>query len=365
MDKRFEQLELWLNGSGSVAGLKKLSKHLQNKEFSLPVPASSDASFRRYFRIQQQSLPEGATQSFILMDAPPEHEDCLPFIQVSKELSHLGLQVPEILEQDLSQGFLLLTDLGTTTYLSRLQALKSQGGTGSEEGIDRLYREALRALVNLQSHNHRHDLSKRLPDYDVELLDREMNLFSDWLCRDYLCLPEMPGQQWQRMKSELIQSALRQPQTYVHRDYHSRNLMVTDKRNPGVLDFQDAVHGGLTYDAVSLLRDCYISWPAEQVQEWQRAYFLELCQQHILSEDEWNNFVEAMDLMGIQRHLKAAGIFARLYLRDGKEGYLPDIPQTLRYIINVGSHYPQLKDLTTWVENKVYPAFETRRQESV
>lgn len=354
MDARFQQLTNWLQGSEEhphAQGLLQSSQHLIGKTFGSPVPASSDASFRRYFRIESDA------SSFIIMDAPPEHENCQPFIQISAELAKMGLQVPEVLEQDLMQGFLLLTDLGSTTYLKQLEHLRATGGSESEAQIDRLYRQALQALVTLQKHNAKNGTAKGLPAYNNTLLNTEMNLFSDWLCRDYLSLPELTQTFWADSKDLLAKSALAQPQTYVHRDYHSRNLMLTDARNPGVLDFQDAVQGALSYDAVSLLRDCYIAWPQEQVSEWQRAYFLDLCDAGLLSSADWNGFVEAMDLMGIQRHLKASGIFARLSLRDGKEGYLPDVPQTLDYIAKVGAKYPQLKALTAWVEDKVQPKF--------
>ncbi|MDX1796938.1 MAG: phosphotransferase, partial [Hydrogenovibrio sp.] len=161
--------------------------------------------------------------------------------------------------------------------------------------------------------------------------------------------------QWQQVQEALIRSALAQPQVYVHRDYHSRNLMVTPENNPGVLDFQDAVKGPLTYDAVSLLRDCYVRWPAEQVREWQREYFLMLVQKRLLARDEWQAFLQSMDWMGIQRHLKASGIFARLYHRDGKPGYLPDIPNTLTYIVDVGQAYPEMRFLVDWVEQDLLP----------
>ncbi|MDG6773517.1 phosphotransferase [Thiomicrorhabdus sp. ZW0627] len=337
MNERFQRMLKWLENQPLLQGC----------EVSEPVPASSDASFRRYFRIQVDS-PNAETTSYIIMDAPPEHEDCRPFIEVSNQLVRMGLQVPEVLAQDLQQGFLLLTDLGSTTYLSVLTS-------ASESEADSLYQDALTALVTLQKQGHKS--AEALPPYDAKLLDTEMNLFSDWLLATHLEMPlgKLDSQNWAEVKDVLQKSALKQPKTYVHRDYHSRNLMVTPEHNPGILDFQDAVHGPLTYDAVSLLRDCYIAWPAEQVVEWQRSYFLQLCEANLLSKDEWNGFRESMDLMGIQRHLKASGIFARLYHRDGKDGYLNDIPLTLDYIVKVGAQYPQLKTLVALVETQMLP----------
>ena len=345
MNERFQWMLAWLESLPLLQGC----------EVSTPVAASNDASFRRYFRIDvkydkdskhTQANKTKLASSFIIMDAPPEQEDCEPFIAVSNQLVKMGLQVPKVIEQNLQQGFLLLSDLGSTTYLSELEDT-------SESTADALYQDALKALVTLQVNGK--EAAKQLPSYDAELLNIEMDLFSDWLLGSHLEMPlsVLEKQDWQRVKDLLIESALAQPQTYVHRDYHSRNLMVTEHDNPGVLDFQDAVYGPLTYDAVSLLRDCYIAWSAEQVREWQRSYFLQLTEHGLIAKDEWNGFVKAMDLMGIQRHLKAAGIFARLFHRDGKEGYLNDIPLTLNYIVQVGANYPEMAWLVSLIENRV------------
>lgn len=338
MTERFQIMLNWLDNVPVLQGCNVTS----------PVPASSDASFRRYFRIHTQN---GQKTSYIIMDAPVEHEDCQPFIAVSKQLADMGLSVPEVIAQDLNQGFLLLTDLGSTTYLSVLeQAAESQ--------VDSLYNDAISALVCLQQKGH--NAAQNLPAYDDGLLQTEMSLFSDWLLDRHLTigLNQIENQAWQNTQQVLVKSALNQPQVYVHRDYHSRNLMVIEQGNPGILDFQDAVKGPLTYDAVSLLRDCYIAWPEEQVVEWQRKYFLELCQTRSIHKDEWAGFQKSMDLMGIQRHLKASGIFARLFHRDGKEGYMKDIPQTLDYIVQVGKHYPEMQALVQLIENKVLPKIQ-------
>ncbi len=341
VDERFEMMLDWLKNQPLLAGC----------EVSHPVPASSDASFRRYFRIAVKSDTEIDT-TYIIMDAPVEHEDCRPFIAVSAQLNEMGLQVPKVLAQNLIQGFLLLTDLGTTTYLSALE-------TANESQADQLYQDALSALVRLQSNGQ--SAAQKLPAYNQVLLETEMNLFPDWLVGTHLnlSLDKVEKQSWLSIQQHLQQSAMAQPKTYVHRDYHSRNLMVTSKDNPGVLDFQDAVHGALTYDAVSLLRDCYIAWPEEQVSEWQRSYFLQLCDVKLASKSEWHAFQKSMDWMGLQRHLKASGIFCRLAHRDGKEGYLNDIPLTLDYLVKVGSKYNEMTDLVRLLENKVLPNLES------
>ena len=340
VNERFEMMLDWLQIQPLLAGC----------EVSQPVPASSDASFRRYFRIVVKSESEIET-SYIIMDAPVEHEDCRPFITVSEQLNKMGLQVPKVLAQNLIQGFLLLTDLGTTTYLSVLEV-------ASQSEADQLYQDALSALVRLQTNGQ--SAAQKLPTYNQVLLETEMNLFPDWLVGTHLnlSLDKIEKQSWLSLQQALQQSAMAQPKTYVHRDYHSRNLMVTFKDNPGVLDFQDAVYGALTYDAVSLLRDCYIAWPEEQVSEWQRSYFLQLCEAKLVTKSEWQAFQKSMDWMGLQRHLKAAGIFCRLAHRDGKEGYLNDIPLTLDYLVKVGSKYPEMTNLVRLLENKILPSFE-------
>lgn len=336
MNERFQMILNWLESLPVLQGC----------DVTQPEPASADASFRRYFRIEAQCA--SGSRSYIIMDAPVEHEDCRPFIAVSQQLVGMGLNVPKVLAQNLEQGFLLLTDLGNTTYLSELEKRV-------ESQVDKLYGDALTSLVTLQTKGD--EAAQNLPAYNEKLLMTEMSLFSDWLLDTHLevGLNKLEHQAWQEVQKVLVNSALKQPQTYVHRDYHSRNLMVVEQGNPGILDFQDAVKGPLTYDAVSMLRDCYIAWPEEQVIEWQRNYFLQLCSANRLYKDEWESFQKSMDFMGIQRHLKASGIFARLFHRDGKDGYLTDIPLTLNYLIQVGTKYPQMQSLVDLVENKVLP----------
>lgn len=344
MTERFEELKNWLSSCPA----------LNNKQYTLPVPASNDASFRRYYRIELIEPSEQDYRSLIIMDAPPEYEDCLPFIKVSQQLAELGLNVPKVLDQNLEQGFLLLTDLGNTTFLSVL----------NEANVESYYNDAFDALVKLQVKGK--PLAKNLPAYDAQLLNTEMALFPDWLLKEHLnsALSSQNYQAWSKSTEILTQNALKQPLVYVHRDFHSRNLMVTSAKthtgkNPGILDYQDAVYGALTYDAVSLIRDCYIVWPDDQVKEWQRQYFLKLVAAGELSKADYAGFVKSMDLMGLQRHLKAAGIFARLYHRDGKDGYLNDIPTTLNYIVSVGCQYPELHDLANLVETQVLPKMAT------
>ncbi len=316
MDSRLEGLKRWL-----AAVLDVTDYELQ--------PASVDASFRRYFRVRTA----GATH--IVMDAPPDRQDLRPFLAVAARLRELGLHVPEVLDQDLGAGYLLLTDLGERTYLQAL----------NPSTVERLYGDALGALVVLQAGIYTD--AGLLPEYDEALLRRELEIFREWYLGHHLGVTLAAAQQ-QALEAAfniLVGAALDQPRVWVHRDYHSRNLMVTARNNPGILDFQDAVVGPVTYDLVSLLRDCYIAWPRDQVIDRAKGYY-ELARQSGLpvGEDE-ERFLRWFDLMGVQRHLKAAGIFARLHHRDGKPGYLADIPRTLGYVLEVSARYPELAGL--------------------
>lgn len=299
------------------------------------VPASADASFRRYFRIRDNS------SSYILMDAPPEREDCAPFVHVTRLLLELGLHVPEILAEDSVRGFLLLSDLGDRLYLDELD----------DSNVDRLYGDALGALAALQS---RTPDDSGLPPYDRRLLMFEMSLFPDWLLGTHLDMTLDAAEQarLQAVFGLLADNALQQPAVCVHRDFHSRNLMISDYHNPGVLDYQDAVIGPMTYDLVSLLRDCYIRWPRQQVECWALGYYGLAMQTGILRPDQADErrFLRWFDWMGVQRHLKAAGIFARLNHRDGKPGYLADIPRTLGYVREVCADYAELEPLGSLTE---------------
>ncbi len=293
------------------------------------APASSDASFRRYFRVWYDG------QTRVVMDAPPDKEDCQPFITMASALRGLGLNTPEVLANDLDQGWLLLTDLGSRPYLSELNAHSAAD----------LYGDALTALARLQLGGD--PVSPLLPAYDQALLHREMELFREWFMHRLMGVHPAAEEQEKldRIFTLLADNALEQPQVWVHRDYHSRNLMITEPDNPGVLDFQDAVVGAVTYDLVSLLRDCYIAWPRAQVEAWALDYRAKLRALGMSGLEDADQFLRWFDLMGVQRHLKATGIFARLYLRDGKPGYLHDIPRTLAYVLDVVGRHPDLADL--------------------
>lgn len=293
------------------------------------APASSDASFRSYFRVWYGG------QTRIVMDAPPDKEDCRPFIAIAAAMRQLSLNTPEVLASNLDQGWLLLSDLGERQYLSELNA----------GNVAHLYDAALQALARLQIGGN--PASSLLPPYDRALLHREMELFREWFLGRLLDL-QLSTEAQQVLDQSfavLADNALQQPQVWVHRDYHSRNLMITDADNPGVLDFQDAVLGAVTYDLVSLLRDCYIAWPRSQVEAWALAYRERLRALGMRGLEDAAQFLRWFDLMGIQRHLKATGIFARLCLRDGKPGYLQDIPRTLGYVLEVARGYPELTAL--------------------
>ena len=308
--QRENQLNAWLR------------QVLGGQDFSL-APASADASFRRYFRV---TLPDHRT--LIVMDAPPEHENCVPFIHVAEVFGAAGVHVPQVLEKDLEQGFLLLTDLGSTTYLSAL----------NESTAADLYRDATDALVRIQQASR----PGILPDYDEALLTREMRLLPDWYFARHLNLTLDDKQQalLQRTFDLLNRNILGQGQVYVHRDYHSRNLMVCDD-NPGILDFQDAVYGAITYDLVSLFKDAYIRWEEEQVLDWAVRYWQKAKKAGLPVPDDIADFYRDFEWMGAQRQLKVAGIFARLAHRDGKTRYLADIPRVLGYLLPTCRRYRQ------------------------
>jgi len=268
------------------------------------------------------------------MDAPPDKENVAPYIAVARMLVAAGVNAPHVLGQNLDDGFLLLSDLGDRTYLRELTA---------GHAVDQLYRDALAALVRMQVGCA--SAAATLPPYDAPLLQREMELFPDWLLEKHLGieLDDAARATLCAAFTILIDAALSQPRVFVHRDYHSRNLMAIDGENPGVLDFQDAVFGPVTYDLVSLLRDCYIAWPVDRVHAWLRDYRDLAARAGLAVGASEREFLRWFDLMGVQRHLKASGIFARLWHRDGKRGYLQDIPRTLNYVRAVVPLYPELQ----------------------
>lgn len=317
---RAEQLQRWL-------------KATLGEDFAI-APASDDASFRRYFRVRRS----GAKPSLIAMDAPPDKESCEPFVRVAGLFSAAGVHVPVIHAQDLAQGFLLLSDLGDTTYLASLDG-RSAGA---------LYGHALDALVRIQ-------LASRpavLPDYDRELLERELRLFPDWYVSRQLRRELSTGQAaaLDRIFAAILENNLSQPRVFVHRDYHSRNLMVCEPC-PGILDFQDAVYGPISYDLVSLLRDAYIAWEEERIIDWAVRYWEKARSARLPVPADFAAFYRDFEWMGAQRQLKVLGIFARLSFRDGKHGYLKDQPLVMGYLRRTCERYRELAPLAHLLED--------------
>jgi len=299
-------------------------------------PASADASFRRYFRIASKNPDFG---TLIVMDAPPQYEPLDAFIKVDLLLSAASLNVPKILEENITEGFLLLNDLGTKTYLAEL----------NNETADPLYQDAIYALVQMQLAS-KPDV---LPNYDEALLQRELDLFPEWYLNKHLNieLTNLQDAQLKKSFALIIENNLAQAKVYVHRDYHSRNLMVTAVNNPGVIDFQDAVYGPITYDASSLWRDAYIAWPEERVIDWVIKFWEEGRKVGLPMPSDFGQFYRDFEWMGLQRHLKVLGIFARLFHRDGKDGYLKDMPLVLEYAITTANRYIELKPLARILES--------------
>lgn len=322
MPQRLKQINNWLQ------------KDLEILDYDI-APASSDASFRRYFRISRKTGsfdPYSTGKSLIVMDAPPPQENVEPFIYVSTLMAEIGINVPVVYEKNIADGFLLLSDLGSTQYLSVL----------TDKNVDKLYGDALNTLFKLQKFGPRQ--SEFFPLYDSAFFQRELGIFSEWYLQKHLAL-SFSGTQASIVDdcyNVLIKSALDQPVVLVHRDFHSRNLMLTEPNNPGVLDFQDAVIGPVTYDLVSLLKDCYIEWPRDKVEAWCLGYKNLIESEGLIKPVDDEKFLRWFDLMGMQRHLKATGIFARLDQRDGKPDYLNDIPRTMSYVIDVSSRYNEL-----------------------
>ncbi len=322
-DVRLQHLKVWL--------VEQLPMLFQAHGWGAIPPAtltaaSSDASFRRYFRW------EGEGRTFIVMDAPPPQENCKPFVDIAHLLSKSGINVPKIYAEDLNQGFLLLNDLGRKTYLDVID----------EHNADQLFADAIDALLAYQQL----PMDAPLPSYDVALLRRELELFPEWYVKRHLGVEFNASQQasWQRASALLIDSALAQPKVLVHRDYMPRNLMLSEP-NPGVLDFQDAVYGPVTYDITCLFKDAFLSWPEERVAQWLKAYWDKAADLGIPVQNDFEAFRRASDLMGVQRHLKVIGIFARICHRDGKPRYVADVPRFFSYIEAVLERRPELVEL--------------------
>jgi len=330
-DFRLEQLELWLKQCPEI------------KDFVL-TPASSDASFRRYFRVTDSNTANLSdnNKTYIAMDAPPEKENSAAFVAISNLLFNAGINVPKVLQKDFKSGYFLISDLGYEQYLSALNANSSET----------LYHSAIKILIKLQQISDKQ--LNNIPDYDKKLLMIEMELFREWYLTQHRNM-KLDSEQNKILSNTfefLSKAALAQKQVLVHRDYHSRNLMVNsnDSSNPGVLDFQDAVIGAFTYDLVSLLRDCYIVWPNQQVEQLALFYKQAAEKQKIITTMDNEIFMKQFDLMGIQRHLKAIGIFSRLNYRDNKPSYLGDIPRTMNYVVTISSKYDELSEFNYFLK---------------
>ena len=310
MDERRTQLEAWL-------------REVIDEPFTVSV-ASADASFRRYFRVHL----DAATR--IAMDAPPEQEDCRPFVDIARRLRAAGLNAPDILASDLDRGFLLLTDLGSRTFLEAL----------ADEDPEILMQRAIATLARMQAGTD----ASGLPDYDTPLLKRELSLYPQWYVAKHAgaTLSQAEQRVWEANCERLVDAALSQPQVFVHRDYMLRNLMLGSDDEPGVIDFQDAVRGPVSYDLLSLFRDAFISFPEDDIARWREDYHKQAEAAGVALPD---NLERAMDFIGIQRHLKVIGIFARLHYRDGKAKYLAETPRFHRYIYEIAGKYPEFDEL--------------------
>ena len=325
-DPRQDELRHWLGSALRLPG------------FAI-APASSDASFRRYFRatLATPCAYAPGESTLIVMDAPPALEDSRPFVHGAALLAAAGVHAPRVLAADLDRGFLLLTDLGTTTYASALDEASAHG----------LYLDAIDALIRWQ----RATRQGELPPYDEALLRRELMLFPEWYVGRHLGYTPSPAEHatLDEAFDAVIANNLAQPRVYVHRDYHSRNLMVCDP-NPGVLDFQDAVHGPITYDLVSLLRDAYVEWDEERELDWAIRYWERARKAGLPVAADFAQFWRDYEWIGVQRQLKVLGIFARLKHRDGKDRYLADIPRVMRYLRRACARYSELGSLSRFLD---------------
>jgi aminoglycoside/choline kinase family phosphotransferase len=312
------------------------------------VAASADASFRRYFR-----LTRGA-ESYIVMDAPPDKESLAPFLRVASLLADMGLNVPLVLARHAADGLLLLSDLGSSHYLDALNAARDSRADGE---VDRLYDDALTALATLQTRGRAAAAS--LPPYDARMLGAEMELLPEWFLSRHLGLAVTPAERslLDRTFAALSACALEQPTTFVHRDYHSRNLMVQSEDNPGIIDFQDAVAGAVTYDLVSLLKDCYVAWPATRVRAWALGFRERLLRLGFAPLPDEREFLRWFDWVGLQRHIKVLGIFCRLHYRDAKPRYLNDLPRILAYVQATAGKYPETAEFAAFLADRVVPVF--------
>jgi aminoglycoside/choline kinase family phosphotransferase len=295
--------------------------------------ASSDASFRSYWRTHHDG------RSWIVMDSPPDKEDPRPWLAIGERLAAAGVHVPAVHAQDLDQGFLLIEDFGHRLYLSELD----------EQTADGLYGDAMDALLLMQT---RMDYSN-LPPFSHQVLVTGLEVMPEWFLGRHLGHTPSCGE-WDVLEAAfdvIIRNAQEQPRCFVHRDYHSRNLLVVDKNNPGVIDFQGALAGPVTYDLASLLRDAYIVWPRERVEGWVESYRRRLLDAGMIDEKVTpERFLRWVDLTGMHRHVRVLGQFYRLWYRDGKPGYLANVPTVYRYVVSVARSYPELADFVALLE---------------
>lgn len=325
---RIKALEDWLS---DACGLHHIVMQ--------PIPG--DASFRRYFRIHTSS------NTYVAMDAPPPQENCRPFVAIAKALRSIGLLAPEIIGADVERGFLLLSDFGDWTYLKSLNL----------QNANQLYQSALTNLAALQAL--REVPGRSIPQFTQDFMRQEWAWHKEWFLRNFLNLQlDDHEAALDACYAHIVEAAALQPQVFMHRDYHSANLMVLPGNQVGILDFQDAFIGPVTYDLVSLLRDCYIDWPQQHVTSWALEYHRILIEQDVLGDVSQQEFLRWFDLMGVQRHLKAIFTFSRKHIRDQQSQYLKHIPRTLKYLLQVSQRYPELAPLYHYLHDTVQPAFE-------
>jgi aminoglycoside/choline kinase family phosphotransferase len=329
-DQRLQQLNVWLQ------------ENFSSDNFTI-IPLTNDASFRRYFRVIHNQ------QNFVAMDAPPDKENSYPFFQLAKWLDSVHCMVPQIYFHDLDQGFLLLNDLGDRLLLSEL----------TSENVNQYYQKAIHIILNLQQQP-LHDLA--IPAFDSAFIQRELNLFRDWFLTQYLDHPCENDATLQEAFQLMEQAAIALPQTFVHRDFHSRNLMIQPNNDLAVIDFQDAVVGPCTYDLVSLLKDCYISWPLPLVENWVKDFHQQALALKLF-DVQWDDFLKGFHAVGLQRHIRILGTFSRLYIRDGKTRYLYDMPLIWNYCLTASGLYPEFKPFHHWLKEKIEPVFLKRHKE--
>ena len=326
MDPRYIELQNWLG--------KNIKGDFKMK------PLAGDASFRRYFRVHLSDPRH--PQTLIAMDAPPSKEMVTPFVAIAKILQNAKIQAPAIVEANENEGFLLLSDFGDQLLLNQL----------NPDTADKLYRLAFADLSRIQ---HCQPTAWNIPTFNEQVMLDELNLFTEWYLKTHLALQLTPHDQQiiENTFNLLIASALEQPQIFVHRDFHSRNILCLSNENLGILDFQDAVMGPLTYDLVSLLRDCYIDWPPAQVTAWATLFYNDFCHRHYLKNISLAQYLRWFDWVGLQRHIKVLGIFSRLNYRDHKANYLNDLPRVLNYVLTVAKNYSELTEFYNWLQEKI------------